>query len=137
MSRALEEAVLRCETCSQHRNQQHKEPLMTTTLPDRPWQQVGSDLYEVAGNHYLLMVDYYSRFPEVRKLPSQGSAAVIEKCKEIFSCHGIPELFVSDNGPQYASEEFQRLAKQYGFVHDISSPRYHRVMDWRKEQFKQ
>lgn len=31
---------------------------------------------------------------------------------------------VSDNGPQYASAEFARFAKTYGFIHQTSSGRY-------------
>lgn len=40
MARALEEAVIRCQTCAQFRHQQQKEPLMMSQLPERPWQQV-------------------------------------------------------------------------------------------------
>jgi transposase InsO family protein len=124
MARALEEAVIRCQTCAQFRHQQQKEPLMTTQLPERPWQQVGSDLFEWEGKHYLLVVDYYSRFPELRLLKHQGAKAVIAECQEIFSIHGIPEMFISDNGPQYGNTEFKQFAKKCGFEHATSSPRY-------------
>ena len=97
---------------------------MTTQLPERPWQQVGSDLFEWEGKHYLLVVDYYSRFPEIRLLKHQGATAVIAECRQIFSIHGIPERFISDNGPQYCNTEFKQFAKQYGFAHATSSPRY-------------
>ena len=85
MARALEEAVIRCPICAQFRHQQQKEPLMTTQLPERPWQQVGLDLFEWEGKHYLLVVDYYSRFPEIRLLKHQGATAVIAECRQIFS----------------------------------------------------
>jgi transposase InsO family protein len=42
--------------------------------------------------------------------------------KLAFSHHGVPEKLISDNGPQYASEEFAKFSKQYGFVHATSSP---------------
>ena len=42
----------------------------------------------------------------------------------IFSWLEIPEILQSDNGPQYASKEFEELAKSYGFWHETSSPLY-------------
>jgi hypothetical protein len=137
MARALEEAVIRCQTCAQFRHQQQKEPLMTTQLPERPWQQVGSDLFEWEGKHYLLVVDYYSRFPELRLLKHQGAKAVIAECQEIFSIHGIPEMFISDNGPQYGNTEFKKFAKKYGFEHATPPPDTHKEMDWPSERYRQ
>lgn len=71
-------------------------------------------------------MDYYSRFPEVRQLIRWDSEAVINVCKEVFACHGIPEVYVSDNGPQYNSARFKAFAKEYGFQHVTSSPQYPR-----------
>ena len=45
--------------------------------------------------------------------------------KSIFARHGIPEILVSDNGPQHSSSLFAEFAKAYGFKHVTSSP-YHR-----------
>ena len=45
----------------------------------------------------------------------------------MFSRHGIPEVVLSDNGPQYSSGEFKAFAKDYGFIHVTSSPHYHRA----------
>ena len=56
------------------------------------------------GNSYLLVADYFSRYPEVVKLKSTTSSSIIENLKSIFSRHGIPETIVSDNGPQFSSQ---------------------------------
>jgi len=99
-----------------------REPLIT--IPDYQWQLVGTDLFELDKKHYLLVVDYLSRYPEVIKLTSTTSTMVIAALKSVFACHGIPETFRSDNGPQYSSEEFTRFASSYGFRHITSSPCY-------------
>nr|XP_006814246.1 PREDICTED: uncharacterized protein K02A2.6-like [Saccoglossus kowalevskii] len=44
----------------------------------------------------------------------------------MFAEHGIPEIAMSDNEPQFSSELFSQFAVIYGFVHITSSPRYPR-----------
>ena len=44
--------------------------------------------------------------------------------KMIFSEHGIPEILMSDNGPQFSSSEFRDFAAKYGCDHVTSSPMY-------------
>ena len=98
--------------------------MIPTPLPDYPWQVIGSDLFQVKNDHYLLTADYFSRYPEVTKLTSTTSAAVISALKAQFARFGIPEIVRSDNGPQYDSAEFADFAKLYGFTHQTSSPRF-------------
>lgn len=76
------------------------------------------------GENYIVTVDYYSRFFELDRLNSTTSAAVIHKLKAAFARHGIAETVVSDNGPQYASKEFELFAKSWEFKHITSSPYY-------------
>ena len=42
----------------------------------------------------------------------------------IFARYGIPNLMISDNGPQFSSEEFKEFSKRYQFSHQPSSPRH-------------
>ena len=81
-------------------------------------------LFELKGKTFLLVVDYHSRWPEIRILDHLTSSAVITRLKSIFATHGIPDIVISDNGPQFASTEFQKFTKEYGFTHTTSSPRY-------------
>ena len=59
---------------------------MTTPLLDYPWQVVGSDLFWLKGEQYLLVVDYFSRFPEVVKMSSTVSVCQCNICAEITVC---------------------------------------------------
>ena len=47
---------------------------------------------------------------------------MIQHIKSIFARHGIPEIVISDNGPQYSSEEFHQFSTTWEFVHKTSSP---------------
>jgi hypothetical protein len=98
--------------------------LMPLEWPSRPWERIGTDLFEYQNKTYILVVDYYSRWIEARPLPNTQANGVIEVMCSIFATHGIPDIVVSDNGPQYASERFKNFAKSYGFTHTTSSPHY-------------
>ena len=50
--------------------------------------------------------------------------AVVRELKTMFSCFGIPEILVTDNGPQFSSNEFQVFAKSWSFNHVTTSPCY-------------
>ena len=43
-------------------------------------------------------VDYYSRFIKIAKLDRAMAESVIQRCKNVFSRHGIPKEVVIDNG---------------------------------------
>ena len=62
-----------------------KEPLMTTDLPDRLWQKVSTDLLELAGQKYQVVMDYYLRFIEILSLVETTSQVVTEKLKSVFA----------------------------------------------------
>ena len=98
--------------------------MIASELPDYPWQKVASDQFFWKGKTYLLVVDYYSRYIEVSPLASTTSQSIIASLKTIFSRFGVPETFISDNGPNYASKDFVNFAKDYGFTHVTSSPLY-------------
>ena len=123
IAKHLKEVVTRCPDCAKDTSLK-KEPLMPTPLPEYPWQMISSDLFVLNGTTYLLVVDYYSRYPEVTKLSSTLSSSVIAVLKTLFARYGIPEILRSDNGPQYASDEFAQFMRSYSVEHITSSPRY-------------
>ena len=76
-------------------------------------------------NHYLLIVDYTSRFPNSEKAQISMSAQNVAKhFKSIFSEYGWPDTVVSDNGPCYTAELFTNLMNEYAVNHITSSPHY-------------
>ena len=75
-------------------------------------------------NHILLVVDYTSRFPIVRRLKLMAAQNIAEQFKSIFSEYGWPDALVSDNGPCYMAETFTNLMQEYAVNHIMSSPHY-------------
>ena len=111
-----------CMTCLEHRPAQRSEPLIPTPIPSRPWEKIGADLCSHDNKDYLILIDYYSRWLEIKHLGSTSSAAVINKCRQVFATFGIPDEFHCDNGPQFVSGEFKSFADDYGFALTTSSP---------------
>ena len=77
---------------------------------------------ELRGRTLLVIVDYYSGYIEVDSLKQTTSRSVIKSMKQMFSRYGTPDILVTDNGPQYASEEFARFATEWQSEHVTSSP---------------
>ncbi|XP_033106584.1 uncharacterized protein K02A2.6-like [Anneissia japonica] len=125
LSSAIEEMIKNCRTCAVHRPE-NIEPLIPSALPSRPWEKLGIDLFHFKNKEYHIVVDYFSRWVEVSHLHEISSACVVKKLKQIFAQHGIPEIIMSDNGPQFSSELFSKFMKEYGCTHVTSSPRYPR-----------
>ena len=123
VTKALENVIKNCAVC-QKTIPQKKEPLMSSPLPTHPWEKLATDLFELNGSTYIVLVDYYSRFMEVQKLTSTTSASVIAFLKPMFARYGIPVTLVSDNGPQFSSAEMKEFAEGYGFHHITTSPYY-------------
>ena len=76
---------------------------------------------------YMVVVDYYSRYIELVYLAYTITHTVTAKLKCMFARFGIPNLLVSDNGPQFSSKEFRQFADLLGFTHQTSSPYYPQV----------
>ena len=68
-----------------------------------------SDIFAFEGRHYLVLVDYYSKYIEVTKLNDLTSQDTIEALKEHFSRHSIPAKLVTDCGVQYTGKDLRLL----------------------------
>ncbi len=119
----IERHITACTTCA-HWRTPATEPLIPSQLPDLPFEKVATDLFVLDNKHYLVLIDYYSRYIELTELRSETAADVISALQCIFARHGIPATVHSDNGPCFAADLFQQFAADYGFLHTTSSPRY-------------
>ena len=69
-------------------------------------------------------MDYHSRFPFIFFTRSITSASIISCLKALFSQEGFPVRIISDNGPQFSSNEFISFLAQNDIDHTFS-PVYH------------
>ena len=122
MSKDITEKVLSCSECAKEAIPK-REPLIVSPLPDYPWQLIGTDLFELEGEQYLIVVDYFSRYPEVAKLTSTTSSAIITRLKSIFAkCYEVTMVH------NIRLENFPRLQKSMGLNMSRAVRDTHRVM---------
>ena len=124
MSSELKEYISKCDICMAHRSMPASEPLLQHEFAARPWAKVGVDLCDDAGRILLVVCDFYSNYIEVEHLTRATTTTVSRALRTLFSRYGVPDVLISDNGPQFASEEFSKFARRWGFEHTTSSPHY-------------
>ena len=72
---------------------------------------------------HLIVVDSYSKWPEIRKMDKATSEATIQLLSDMCSTFGTPEILVIDNVSQFTSSIFREWYRQNGIDH-FYSPLY-------------
>ena len=124
MRAEIKDYVANCSACNEYARNQQKESMMSHEIPTRPWQTVSMDIYSYAGKEFLILVDHYSDYWEIDQLPDLSANTLITRCRAQFARYGQPDKVISDNGPQFACEQFRKFATSWGFSHVTSSPRH-------------
>ena len=63
-----------------------------------------------SAEYLMVVIDEYSRFPEVEIVTSTSVRSTIPKLHVIFARQGIPDVLKSDNGPLFNAMEFKNFA---------------------------
>ena len=129
MDSEVHEMLRDCAHCSTHEGHTKlcRPPLHPIPLPAGPWRKVMIDLIgPLPGppqeRYGIVLVDMYSRWPEVAFCGDVTAATVIAFLRSLFAREGAPEELVSDNGPQFRSAELADFLKTVGVRQVFSSP---------------
>lgn len=133
----IEQLCSACLGCQQSGHMPKSAPVHPWEWPSTPWQRVHVDFAGPFMNSmFLIVIDAHSKWPEVFPMRSTTTTLTIDLLRDLFARHGIPQQLVSDNGPQFVSEEFRLFMKQNGIRHSTSSP-YHPRTNGQAERFVQ
>ncbi|XP_065182445.1 uncharacterized protein K02A2.6-like [Sycon ciliatum] len=114
-----------CAGCQAHQAAPPKSPLHPWEWPSKPWQRLHIDFAgPFQGHMWPIMVDAHSKWPDVLPMNSTTAPVTNRRLREVFAQHGLPDQIVSDNGPQFTSDEFRRFTEANGITHTFSAP-YH------------
>ena len=65
----------------------------------------------------FVVVDYYSRWPEVMWLKNISAKTTIKCLKSMFTTHGLPDVIRMDNGLQFVAAELSAFCEYLGIKH--------------------
>ena len=122
----ISDMVERCAPCQEHRKSQQREPMEPMDVPNIPWHTLGTDMFHHDGNDYLIICDYFSKYPIVQQMRSTSSHAVAQVTSRTLSMFGLANTIVSDNGPQFIGQAYQELLQKHNIEHVTSSPHHPR-----------
>ena len=118
----IEDYTKQCQECIK-RSQVAKEPLQPHDIPEGPWRKLGINYFAFDGNSYVLICDYFSKFPFLYRAKT-SFWSLRDHLIDLFSIEGYPDEIVSDNGPPFQIKEFAKFLSGLGIKHTTSSPGY-------------
>lgn len=105
--------------------------------PQQCWQRVHIDYAgPFLDKMFLVVVDAYSKWPEVFPVKNATSVETIDVLRTLFAHTGLPQQLVSNGGSQFTSEDFQLFTKKNGIKH-ITTVLFHPATNGLAERFVQ
>ena len=120
----IKEYMETCIPCLAAVERNRTEPMQIRKMLERPWQHCSADYKgPIAGKYYFhVLIDNYSRWPEVQMVTSMSFEQLQGKMEDSFSIHGVPESITHDNGPCYNSGDWKKFGQKWGFQSQPCTP---------------
>lgn len=124
MDAEIKEMVKNCHGCLTVSQPDSAEPMKRRELPKIPWSAIAIDFMgPLPSQEYLLVVvDYFSRYKEVKIMRSITAKDTIQRLEEIFVRLGFPQTITLDNGRQFVSKDFEDYCQSRGIRLIFSTP---------------
>ncbi|SJL08165.1 uncharacterized protein ARMOST_11528 [Armillaria ostoyae] len=145
MNKDIEAYVKGCETCQRTKssNQAKAAPLYPNAIPTKPWTHITVDM--ITGlpdsNGYdalLIVVDRFSKaiipVPCNKDLSAEGWARILRD--HVYARHGMPQVVISDQGPQFVSKFMTELYRLLDIKQNASTA-FHPQTDGQTERVNQ
>lgn len=106
------------KTCQLTQKAPGPSALHPRTWPGSPWQRIHVDFASpFQGHRFMVVIEAHSKWPEVSIMSSITTSTTIQVLRGLFSRYGLPEVLVSDNGPQFTSSKAETFMKSNGVKH--------------------
>ena len=96
-----------CRQCDSLRPSQVKETLLRDPMPTEAFQELACDFGEVAGRHFLIVVDRYSGYPFCLPVAGYPTAEkTISALQDLFGQFGALQRLFTDGSTQFTAAKF-------------------------------
>lgn len=120
----IEVYVAECESCQVLKKDKTDKSYGQWPAAVVPFERIHIDFFHFQGVTFLILVDAFSRWLEIKRMGRTHAQAVIATLTTIFITFGYPKEIVSDNGPPFASFEFKSFLDSH-CITLTHSPPYH------------
>jgi transposase InsO family protein len=126
MSADVKEFTESCLGCTAATPRTRPPPMQERETPAGPWQHCSADFKgPIGGDYYFhVMIDNYSRWPEVEVVKSTSFAELKPALERSFGLLGVPLSVTHDRGPPYTSHEWRKFSKETGFESRPCTPEH-------------
>jgi hypothetical protein len=122
----VERYIRQCHECQLTGKTIDRPPVRVTELPNGPWEDLAIDLLGPLsdGSMVGVLVDYYSRWVEVKFMTTTTTAKIVDWLGDVFQVHGLPMSIRSDSGSQFTANEFADFCDRLGIHHLQGTPKW-------------
>lgn len=120
-----------CLECKQWKAPKPRQGLLASKPPTERWATVAADFFgplptSTRGNRFVMViVDHFTKWVTLAACEDQLAGTVCRVFAEkIVAEHGCPQVFLSDNGPQFTSRLVKTLCAAFGIRKAFSSAYY-------------
>ena len=108
-----------CQVCIK-RSRPAREPLQPHEISDGPWQKLVMDFFDFQGKYYILICDYFSKFPFMYPCKSSWGS-LKDHLIDLFANKGIQERLFQTMAPHSTTRSLQTFSpattpKSNGFI---------------------
>ena len=123
LDRVIENCAKQCVSCQENQKNPPKAQLHPWETAIHPWDRLHLDFAGPYQDYmWLIVVDACSKWPEVISMTSTRAERTIHVLRQLFARFGLPNYIVTDNGPQFAADEFRQFCSNNDIFHTFVAP---------------
>lgn len=120
----IQDYINQCDTCQINKYDRNpiKPKFMITPTPTKPFEIVHLDLFQVEKQKFLTIIDSFSKYTQAYPLEGGNSINIVKALLIYINHHGLPHLFVADNGLEFKNKMIQEFMETHKTVIHYTTP---------------